>query len=87
MLNLAAEAADIARICKRYHSGALESFLILKDQSRNKKGSHLAVLEGVERKLLCSKFNLEAEHHYYSEFAIQKRYHSGVLESFLILKG
>jgi hypothetical protein len=53
------------------------------DHSHNKlqdcqiKASHSAVFERVELKLLCSQFNLEVGHLFYSEFAVQKLYLSG----------
>jgi hypothetical protein len=75
------------RVCSRkiYYSQALETILIINCTSRQKKGSHLAVLKEVVRKLLCSKFNLEAGHHSYTEFALGKIYHSWALETILII--
>jgi hypothetical protein len=52
-----------------------------KQPRRNSKGFPLSIYDGVERKLLCSFFNLEVGCHFYSEFAFRKIHYSGALGS------
>jgi hypothetical protein len=52
---------------------------------RNEKGFHWTVLEQVEQNRLGFKFIVEAGHHSYREFGIQKINLSGLLRSFSII--
>jgi hypothetical protein len=56
----------------------------LLDKPVNAKNKiHLAVLEGVDWKILCLKFILEVRNHSFSELAIRKIYDSGALNFIL----